>query len=93
MLLSTRDGYCGQCGRLRHKQGEPINLEHCPCTEGKRITGVPFCVFCGSLYHYPTPCESQPHLRDFWKRGDVVMAIQPIRKPRKRTQENQLLLF
>ncbi len=63
-----RDFYCGQCGKKSH---EGYLLEICHCADGRAITELRYCVFCGEpLVNRP---EYVPHrcgihvLRNYWQ--------------------------
>lgn len=63
MNLHTRTLFCGQCGH-KWEKGSPIDFEH-NCIQGRLVTGLRYCVFCGRPYTEGHHCELH-QLRDFW---------------------------
>ncbi len=67
-LRLSRDWYCGQCGKKSHK-GDL--LEICRCADGRAITELRYCVFCGEpLVNRPeyVPHQCGTHaLRNYWQ--------------------------
>jgi|SRR5581483_6358565 len=87
-MLHTITLYCGQCGE-KHLKGTPWDFSH-NCTQGREVTGVRFCIFCGDAYVEPHTCNSHD-LRDFWKRPHASEA--QIRRRLKVHNVGQLALI